>query len=338
MGDVVKRTSSQEMDSVPRKTLRTDAHNTTNPDEPPESTRTKFNILDLLEHDHKNSSHTSPASSVSTEDPMGVDPKFAFPQLAALFQHSMTPSGLVNPGLLGTALPFMSWMMPISPAPPPPVVPMKSKSPHILGFAREKTSDAPQLVPQMVEHPSSNDDLKKAKSGLPEFSSKKAETGSSLDSDIEEDGEDCGYARGSDDDASLDPNSSNRKKKTRTVFSRHQVSQLEMMFDMKRYLSSQERAHLAQKLHLTETQVKIWFQNRRNKFKRQAATEDPTAALQLHRANLFGHSLSTLLSAPAGSPISLRPLAMPGVDAATAARFLFGTYGAIAAAHGQQII
>ncbi|KAE9556113.1 hypothetical protein FO519_000601 [Halicephalobus sp. NKZ332] len=64
-----------------------------------------------------------------------------------------------------------------------------------------------------------------------------------------------------------------RKKKTRTVFSRHQVTQLEMTFDMKRYLSPPERAALAQNLKLTETQVKIWFQNRRNKFKRQAGGE-----------------------------------------------------------------
>ena len=57
-----------------------------------------------------------------------------------------------------------------------------------------------------------------------------------------------------------------RKKKTRTVFSRSQVFQLESTFDMKRYLSSSERAGLASSLHLTETQVKIWFQVRNSNF------------------------------------------------------------------------
>lgn len=70
-----------------------------------------------------------------------------------------------------------------------------------------------------------------------------------------------------------------RKKKTRTVFSRSQVYQLESTFDMKRYLSSSERAGLAAQLHLTETQVKIWFQNRRNKWKRQIAAEMEAASL-----------------------------------------------------------
>lgn len=48
-----------------------------------------------------------------------------------------------------------------------------------------------------------------------------------------------------------------RKKKTRTVFTRSQVFQLESTFDMKRYLSSSERAGLAASLHLTETQVSV---------------------------------------------------------------------------------
>ncbi|XP_064190632.1 homeobox protein HMX1-like [Anguilla rostrata] len=78
---------------------------------------------------------------------------------------------------------------------------------------------------------------------------------------------------------------SGRKKKTRTVFSRSQVFQLESMFDTKRYLSTSERAGLARSLRLTETQVKIWFQNRRNKWKRQMAAdlEAPSASHSAQR-------------------------------------------------------
>ncbi|XP_018520079.1 LOW QUALITY PROTEIN: homeobox protein HMX1 [Lates calcarifer] len=94
------------------------------------------------------------------------------------------------------------------------------------------------------------------------------------DSNLTDDNEDAQHSfdARSERDASSDP-SSTRKKKTRTVFSRSQVFQLESTFDVKRYLSSSERAGLAASLHLTETQVKIWFQNRRNKWKRQLAAD-----------------------------------------------------------------
>ncbi|XP_077355380.1 homeobox protein HMX2-like [Festucalex cinctus] len=69
------------------------------------------------------------------------------------------------------------------------------------------------------------------------------------------------------------------KKKTRTIFSKRQIFQLEAAFDAKRYLSSSERAGLAGALQLSETQVKIWFQNRRNKLKRQLLADEDGRAV-----------------------------------------------------------
>ncbi|XP_047237499.1 NK2 transcription factor related 7 [Girardinichthys multiradiatus] len=59
------------------------------------------------------------------------------------------------------------------------------------------------------------------------------------------------------------------RRKPRVLFSQSQVSELERRFSHQRYLSAPEREHLAQTLKLTSTQVKIWFQNRRYKCKRQ---------------------------------------------------------------------
>ena len=53
-----------------------------------------------------------------------------------------------------------------------------------------------------------------------------------------------------------------KKKRTRTAFTQAQVRALENRFKIQQYLSGHERADFAHSLQLTETQIKIWFQNR----------------------------------------------------------------------------
>jgi len=65
-----------------------------------------------------------------------------------------------------------------------------------------------------------------------------------------------------------------KKKRSRAAFTHLQVLELEKKFSRQRYLSAPERAQLASALHLTETQVKIWFQNRRYKTKRRQLTTE----------------------------------------------------------------
>ncbi|XP_028315326.1 homeobox protein Nkx-3.2 [Gouania willdenowi] len=69
-----------------------------------------------------------------------------------------------------------------------------------------------------------------------------------------------------------------RKKRSRAAFSHAQVFELERRFNHQRYLSGPERADLASSLKLTETQVKIWFQNRRYKTKRRQMAADLMAS------------------------------------------------------------
>ncbi|KAJ6659370.1 hypothetical protein lerEdw1_019102 [Lerista edwardsae] len=69
-----------------------------------------------------------------------------------------------------------------------------------------------------------------------------------------------------------------RKKRSRAAFSHAQVFELERRFNHQRYLSGPERADLAASLKLTETQVKIWFQNRRYKTKRRQLAADLLAS------------------------------------------------------------
>ncbi|XP_029785031.1 homeobox protein DLX-4 [Suricata suricatta] len=57
-------------------------------------------------------------------------------------------------------------------------------------------------------------------------------------------------------------------RKPRTIYSSLQLQHLNQRFQHTQYLALPERAQLAAQLGLTQTQVKIWFQNKRSKYKK----------------------------------------------------------------------
>uniref|UniRef100_A0A3P8U3Y6 NK6 homeobox 1 n=1 Tax=Amphiprion percula TaxID=161767 RepID=A0A3P8U3Y6_AMPPE len=68
-----------------------------------------------------------------------------------------------------------------------------------------------------------------------------------------------------------------KRKHTRPTFSGQQIFALEKTFEQTKYLAGPERARLAYSLGMTESQVKVWFQNRRTKWRKKHAAEMASA-------------------------------------------------------------
>lgn len=60
-----------------------------------------------------------------------------------------------------------------------------------------------------------------------------------------------------------------RPKRVRTVFTPEQLERLEQEFRKQQYISSVQRVYLSAELGLSEAQVKVWFQNRRIRWRKQ---------------------------------------------------------------------
>ncbi|CAF2988357.1 unnamed protein product [Rotaria socialis] len=80
-------------------------------------------------------------------------------------------------------------------------------------------------------------------------------------------------------------------KRPRTAFTNNQLARLKNEFDRSKYLTGERRQVLASELGLNESQIKIWYQNKRAKIKKTSGVRN-TLALQLMAQGLYNHTPS----------------------------------------------
>ncbi|KAM4556509.1 homeobox protein engrailed-2b [Fundulus diaphanus] len=85
------------------------------------------------------------------------------------------------------------------------------------------------------------------------------------------------------------PSPRQEDKRPRTAFSAEQLQRLKAEFQKNRYLTEQRRQSLALELSLNESQIKIWFQNKRAKIKKASGNKN-SLAQHLMAQGLYNHS------------------------------------------------
>ena len=78
-----------------------------------------------------------------------------------------------------------------------------------------------------------------------------------------------------------------RNKRKRTIFTTDQLDRLENEFQLQQYVVGQERKYLAVELGLNEIQVKVWFQNRRIKWRKQKGSKLPSVSIDMTDRDTF---------------------------------------------------
>merc|ERR1719309_1757853 len=77
-------------------------------------------------------------------------------------------------------------------------------------------------------------------------------------------------------------NEAGKPSRTRTMFTDDQLLQLEKAFTDSLYLTKERKVQLCKQLKLTDRQVKIWFQNRRMKLKKEQQSYDGKDEVLIH--------------------------------------------------------
>lgn len=93
-----------------------------------------------------------------------------------------------------------------------------------------------------------------------------------------------------------------KSRRVRTAFTLEQLQILEHSFQRCHYLSVLERHTIASSLRLSETQVKIWFQNRRTKWKKERL-QGKEAEEEHGFTSSFSSSLPAVCSSLTYSPL-----------------------------------